>query len=251
MIIDCHAHGFPLQDVNEVDIYEARKLGIGAVCVIGPGEDVMATAAQMGSFIRPIVQIDMARALTSDVRRWRTAKAIKFTMPGEPYSAPRYWPLYDACVEEGLVAVFHSGYLGFYGSESLCVHMKDTQPSELDWIARNWPELQIVMAHFGNPYWDDAFKVVAANANIYADLSGGSAYRRDMADWARLFAPNGQPRRDVLSKLMFGTDKTLHKDYNQRAPGYIRFYSDLFFKIGLDSATADLIWQGNAARLFA
>ena len=246
-MIDCHCHGVP----NEDTVDAARALGVESVGLIGWGPDVLAARARFGDFIRPIIQCDMSKWRANDIHYWAgsAAVAIKFTMPREPYSAPRYWPLYDACVEHGLTAVFHSGYLGFYGSESIAVHMQHTAPCELDWIARNWPDLRIIMAHFGNPFWDDAFKVLAANPNVYADLSGGSAYRRDMADWVRLFAPNGEPRVEVLSKLLFGTDKTFGKDYAERLPGYVDFYAQLAAKAGIGAATSECIASGNAARL--
>lgn len=247
-MIDAHAHGIP----EDKDVADARALGIESAAVIGWGPAIMPIARHYKGFIRPIVQAELGKWRAADVRAWACAGAcgIKFTMPREPYSSPRYWPLYDACVEEGLPAVFHSGYLGFYGSESLCVHMEHTRPAEIDWIARNWPELVITLAHFGNPWWDEAAKVVAANRNVYVDLSGGSAYRRDMDSWVKLLCPNGQPWKEVLTKVMFGTDKTLGNDYISRAPEYLRFYEALCAHVAADQATKDLIMGGNAERVF-
>ena len=44
----------------------------------------------------------------------------------------------------------------------------------LDHIARLFPRLNIIGAHFGNPWWEEAWTMLKSNDNIYADLSGGT-----------------------------------------------------------------------------
>lgn len=246
-MLDCHVHG----RADSAAIASARCQGVDRVGLIGWGPEVLRYANGFPDFVLPIVQADLRIWRAREAEFWMRSGAvgIKFTMPEAPYSDRRYWPLYDACAEHNVPAVFHSGYLGRYGPPSLGVHMDWTRPAELDYIARNWPELTLVMAHFGNPWWDEAYKVLAANPNVYADLSGGSAYKRDLGTWAALLAPNGKPS-EACRRLMFGTDKTLGTDYSARLPEYTTFHDALLERLGLDAHTVADIYAGNAERVF-
>ncbi|MEI6499784.1 MAG: hypothetical protein WCP21_02030 [Armatimonadota bacterium] len=55
---------------------------------------------------------------------------------------------------------------------------------------------------------------------VYADVSGGTATVRSMRFWREMFAPNGQLREEVLTKLCFGTDLSYYDaDYDCRRCG--------------------------------
>lgn len=50
--------------------------------------------------------------------------------------------------------------------------LKYAHPLQLDDVAADYPELRIVMCHFGNPFLSEAAAVMEHNENVYADLSG-------------------------------------------------------------------------------
>ena len=87
------------------------------------------------------------------------------------YSDERYWPLYEILLQRKAVAVFHTGYLGFSGTEPEIppIEMADMRAAHIDAVARRFPTLKIVMAHFSNPWWEEAWKVSWSNPNVYAD----------------------------------------------------------------------------------
>jgi len=253
-MIDSHAHGWipaVKADAEEAQITAALALGVRRIVLIDVPGDSLRAAARYPDFVWPVAQIDMDSMKPANLRYWIDCgcRAVKFTMPLEPYSSPRYWALYDVTTDAGVPAIFHSGYLGRYGPKSVLVHMEHTRPAELDWIARNWSGLNIIMAHFGNPWWEEAHKVLWANSNVYADLSGGSAYRREFGEWLKLLAPNGCTSPGV-GRLMFASDKTYWQDATRRLPDYIDFYRRLIAELNLPDTVADGIWQGNAVRLF-
>lgn len=82
----------------------------------------------------------------------------------------------------------------------------------LDDIAVDYPELRIVMCHFGNPFLAEAAAVMEPNRNVYADLSGlleglfvtehfvktEELYISNLKTWIRYI---GEPER-----FLFGTD---------------------------------------------
>ncbi len=96
------------------------------------------------------------------------------------------------------VCMFHTGYLS---DESRCpcpsrvpTDITLMAPAAVDCMARRFPKLRILMAHFGNPWWEEAWKITWSNRNVHADLSGGTALNRSLRMWEDIFRPNGQPR---------------------------------------------------------
>lgn len=69
--------------------------------------------------------------------------------------------------------MFHAGYS--YSSMKTIGKMSYTQvvkASNLEHIARNYPELPIIISHLSKPFLKDLIKVVKRNDNVYSDMSG-------------------------------------------------------------------------------
>lgn len=252
--IDAHVHGDPDQWSGEpaayVDACQTRD--IEAVVLIEPLERCMRAVERFGAFIIPVALIEMKSATPDDVQECIDAgcRGIKFIRPGAPYSDPRFWPLYERVEQLGRTAVFHTGYLGFNGREFEPVRFADMRAAEIDAIARRFPDLRILMAHFSNPWWEEAWKVSLSNPNVYADLSGGTAIRRSLAMWTDLFAPDGQLMEDSIRKLCFASDIHYFPEDEDLFGRHIDFYERLFDRIGLPDPLRELVNRGNAAQLF-
>lgn len=80
----------------------------------------------------------------------------------------KLFPLYALCQKIGAPVIFHTGFL-MSGLPGL---LRQVQPLFIDDVANAFPNLKIVMAHFGNPWIVDAAAVVLRNKNVYVDLSG-------------------------------------------------------------------------------
>jgi predicted TIM-barrel fold metal-dependent hydrolase len=252
--IDAHVHG----DVDDwtgdpaayVDACRAR--GIDAVVLIEPLKDCLRAVERLGDFIIPVARIDMDRATPDEVQACIDAgcHGIKFIRPKAPYGDQRYWPLYERLETLGRTAIFHTGYLGFHGRELEPVRFEDMRAAQIDVVARRYPELRILMAHFSNPWWEEAWKVSWSNRNVYADLSGGTAIQRSLAMWADTFAPDGRLLKDSIAKLCFASDVVYFRPGEHRFERYVDFYERLFDRIGLPAALREQVNHGNAARLF-
>ncbi len=262
--IDVHTHsatfgaityrGSPAAYVKRI-----RGQGIDAIGLLGPGEMCRKAVRRFGrDFIIPVPMYYLRelprRDLGGDMARWLDwgCKAIKFIAPLHPYSDERYWPLYQLLADRGGLAVFHTGYLGFSGDapEIPPVRMSDMRAAHVDTVGRRFPKLKILMSHFSNPWWEEAWKVSWSRPNVYADLSGLTAARRSLNMWAETFAPNGRLMPESLGKLCFASDVTyLHNGRHEFAP-YVEFYQKLLDRVSAPQRLRQKIWAGNAKRLF-
>lgn len=141
------------------------------------------------------------------------------------------YPIYEKCVEHGLIVLHHTGTTGL----GYC-KIKFGRPLDIDEVAQDFPQLKIVCAHFGWPWMEECFAVATRNPNVYIDISG----------WlAKYFPPllitymNG-PLRD---KTLFGTDYPMI-----RTPLWMKQFQE-YCAPKLKQGVAEKILGGNAAGL--
>jgi predicted TIM-barrel fold metal-dependent hydrolase len=153
----------------------------------------------------------------------------------------KLFPLYEAAQILGKTVIFHTGSLmkGFPGL------LKQVQPLNIDDVANKFPDLKIVMAHFGNPWVVDTATVMYKNKNVYVDLSG----------YFETFRPI--PKKDIeyfvqdityiknwvgdLKRCLFGTDWPL---YSQKE------YLEAVRQLPLSDEEKELVFWKNAKELF-
>ena len=82
-------------------------------------------------------------------------------------SNERYQAIYDMCVEYRLPLMIHTG-----DTLLITAKVKFAHPLNIDDIAVDNPELNIVMCHLGNPWIADCQEILYKNRNVYADISG-------------------------------------------------------------------------------
>lgn len=76
--------------------------------------------------------------------------------------------IYRRCEERGLPIMIHTGTSIFPGARS-----KYGNPLEIDDVAIDFPDLRIVLAHGGRPFWmEEAFFVLRRHRNVWLDVSG-------------------------------------------------------------------------------
>lgn len=144
---------------------------------------------------------------------------------------PLLYPIYEKCIEYGLVVLHHTGTTGL----GYC-KIKFGHPLDLDDVAQDFPDLKIVCAHFGWPWMEECFAVATRNPNVYIDISG----------WlARYFPPllitymNGL----LKDKMLFGTDYPMI-----RSPLWMKEF-DEFCRPKLKEGVAEKILGLNTSRL--
>jgi predicted TIM-barrel fold metal-dependent hydrolase len=258
MYIDCHTHGDPAATRDpQAYVAACRERGIEAIVLIEPLDRCLRAVERYGDFVIPVALVDMDAAdgpgaHTRAVDRCLDAgcAGIKFIRPGAPYGDERYWPLYARIEERGAAAVFHTGYLIARGREQRPVQIEHMRAVQIDVIARRFPDLKILMAHFSNPWWEEAWKISWSHPNVYADLSGGTAIHRSTSMWAECFAPDGELLESSVRKLCFASDvRYLHEGEYPFEP-YVAFYERILGRIGAPEALREQVYRGNARALF-
>jgi uncharacterized protein len=150
---------------------------------------------------------------------------------GFPVNDRALYPAYEICQQAGLPVVVHSGTSAFPGSMN-----QYGDPVLLDDVLRDFPRLDVVLAHGGRGWWYDAAAFLAlTNEHVWIELSGlpPSRLREYYArhQWARL-----------TQRMIFGTDWP-------GVPG-IAANARRIAALCPDDATADLVLAGNAAQVY-
>jgi predicted TIM-barrel fold metal-dependent hydrolase len=259
MYIDNHVHCEPDEFIGDPKAFVAgcRERGVEHMLVIEPLASCLRVVKMFGDFMVPIGLIHMDSADPRDIAECIDAgcRGIKFIAAQHPYGEERYWPLYAKLVELEKPAVFHSSYLweGFKRSGESPEHPVWTEhmrPMQVEVVARRFPDLEIVMSHYGNPWFEEGWKVTWSKKNVYGDLSGGTAIHRSVRFWADLFAPDGELFKGAIVKLCFGSDMFVRSADDFAVDQYIRFYNRIYDAIGVSPALRDLVNRGNTARIF-
>lgn len=127
------------------------------------------------------------------LRGLKLAPMYQFFAP----DAPTVFPLYERALRLGLPILIHQGtsYLGRRAP------LEDSLPWRLDRVAREYPELKIVIAHFGFPWGPDVVALIRKHDNVYTDCSAlgfrPSFLHRTLVDAYEY---------GVLDKVLFGSD---------------------------------------------
>lgn len=167
---------------------------------------------------------------------------IKLYLGYEPFYAydERLFPIYQFCSENKYPVIYHTGVLeiGYHGM------LKYAHPLTVDEVAVQFPHLNIIIAHMGNPWIMDCAAVVLKNKNVYADVSGLFEEYMTMSESQRSYVSRklydfGQFAG--FSKCLFGTDWPL---YSQKE------YLDFFYQIDMTDKEKDLALSKNACKLF-
>jgi predicted TIM-barrel fold metal-dependent hydrolase len=86
----------------------------------------------------------------------------------------QYWPVFAKCQELGLITLFHTGTsgigAGMPGGQG--IRLDYCRPIRLDTVAAEFPELQVIAAHFGSPWHDELLAIALHKTNVHIDISG-------------------------------------------------------------------------------
>jgi predicted TIM-barrel fold metal-dependent hydrolase len=95
------------------------------------------------------------------------AKIFKYYPPEDTYiNDPELWPVYKRAEELDSVLCIHTGYCWVPPGKS-----KYCNPTQIDDVARDFPNLKILAFHMGYPYTDQLNMVAMGHPNVYLCLS--------------------------------------------------------------------------------
>jgi uncharacterized protein len=108
-------------------------------------------------------------------------RGVKFhpSLQAFPPDDPVYDPIFAACEEHALIALFHTGTSGIGARQpgGQGIRIDYSHPLKLDAVAAAHPDLTVVAAHFGWPWHMDLIAMALHKTNVYIDISGWSPRR--------------------------------------------------------------------------
>ncbi len=110
---------------------------------------------------------------------------------------PKLWSFYEKVQELHIPIMWHQGASFLMPDGSL----PDARPILLDRVASAFPEIRMVIAHFGFPWPSDVVALLRKHPNVYTDIS--ALYDRP---WFLYNALVSAIEYGVQDKVLFGTD---------------------------------------------
>jgi predicted TIM-barrel fold metal-dependent hydrolase len=145
--------------------------------------------------INPHVHYPVAEEVARQLDLGAVALKVHPVHGGFPANDRALYPAYAICQERGVPVVVHCGTSTFPGAQN-----RYGDPVLLDEVLRDFPRLDVVLAHGGRGWWYDATAFLAlANEHVWIELSGlppsrlTTYYARH--SWSRL-----------TRRMIFGTD---------------------------------------------
>jgi len=133
-------------------------------------------------------------------------RGVKFHPSLQAFSPndPQYWPIFAACEQHGLLALFHTGTSGIGAGQpgGQGIRLDYAHPLKLDPVAAAHPGLTIVAAHFGWPWHLDLTAIALFEQS---DLSGFSGRVSDSGEgrWTITAAIDESAPAPVLSAALY------------------------------------------------
>ena len=142
------------------------------------------------------------------------------------------YPAYSFCEVENLPVVFHCGTSVFPGSTN-----RYADPALVEDVARDFPELTIVLAHGGRGWWYDAAAFMTTmREKVWMEVSGLPP--KKLPDYYKNF-----DFERLAQWMIFGTDWP-------GVPGP-KANALSFFDLGLERVTLEKIFHKNALRVYS
>ncbi|MEO0746366.1 MAG: amidohydrolase family protein, partial [Pseudomonadota bacterium] len=172
-------------------------------------EEVAQLCAENDDILIPFASVDphKGKAGAREVRRLVRefgVRGFKFhpTMQGFfPNDREACYTVLEACAEEGVITLFHTGQTGVGSGMrgGMGMRLKYSNPMHLDDVAVDFPDLKIVMAHPSFPWTEEGLAVAQHKPNVYYDMSG----------WSPKYFPEIFVRYAnslLRKKMLFGSD---------------------------------------------
>lgn len=222
--VDAHIHWDDRANFVE-DLVRIYRKNNAVACVSAERQQfdaLKAAAKKHPDVIIPFYWVDLDDSdVIEQIDRAHTAgfKGLKIHSPLKNYDDLSYFPAFARAERYRLVALLHTG-ISSRPSDKIPRQkgsMARMRPMYLDTLARAFPELTLIGAHFGNPWYDEAAEAARWNPNLYFDLTGSSLVKKkdELAIFKKYLwwgqtagqahMPEGTPH--AFEKLVFGTDE--------------------------------------------
>ncbi len=262
MIIDCHTHLNNYRDEGVEDLAgclerllrDMRRNRVDAALVLSsfrvtPGRPSTRAVVEA---TRPYPNLYVVAGLgweefreqdLEEIRPWVAegrVKGIKIYPGYEPFypTDPKLAPAMAFAREHRLPVMIHSG--DTYSPKG---KLKYSHPLHVDELAVDYPEVEFVICHIGNPWIRDTMEVLYKNANVSTDFSG--LVLGDFEDRFEIYM-----RKQVQEMLLYGVQPERCLYGTDWPIASMESYLDFMEELRLPPRDRRLMMCENAIRLF-
>ena len=251
-IIDSHVHLYDEPGYLGKLLAAMDALGVEKCCLSGLGELFgFGTNGDVGEavrahpdriigayFVRPGVAgpEDIDRAYENGFRM------LKVTLPLSGYESPEYFPLWERAAGYGMPVLFHTGIVTCKDAPGERISSWNMHPIRIEPITREFPHVNVIIAHLGVHWNNDAADLARMRPNVYVDLTGAPTGWRKRLDREGVETYLWWP--GAFEKVVFGTDVS-YRDMET----ILKEDLDRFDRLGVDLKTKERIFSGNILRL--
>jgi predicted TIM-barrel fold metal-dependent hydrolase len=211
MIVDCHTHISFAADEGEISEHLATSETVDACIVLatadGPTEVVNKRLAEyvnkhetrlvgFAIIIPTQDKIDVDSLNSVPEKLGLKGFVLYCSGCGFHPADSRAMQFYESAQQLSMPVFFHNSSYTL-GPEAVLTY---AQPYLLDEIAREFPQLKIVIGNMGVPFFEQTLSMVAKHENVYADLT-----IRPSNVWQTYNIVVAAHERGVMDKLLFGS----------------------------------------------
>lgn len=250
--IDAHQHYYKEPHTIGDLIEKSKAAGIEKVCLSAAGdygngmynEDGRQVLEKYPDFIIGFgfVRLGIDSWHLVDDLYHQGFRGLKVISPKKNYNDKEYYPIYKRAEELKMPILFHTGMKIFNEFDAIhdvaCDRMR---PVFLDGIARAFPKLNIIGAHLGVPWYNEACTVARMNPNVYFDLSGAINLLYKMEPWFFKTLTYWELAKD---KFIFGVD-----DHYEGIPGAVDKFNILMDNLCFSHELREKIFYSNMANI--
>lgn len=256
MVIDFHAH-YPINHPDFADrlVEQLSHAGIDRICLCSlgdamgyvPNATVLEAAKKYPEQIVPLAFVDLRQDKPDNVDRYVAEgfRGFKITNPPSPYDDEAHFAIYERMERTGCPVLAHTGILmRFPQPPGMVVNSNWMRPICLDPVLRSFPGLNIVGAHIGVCWNEEATTMARMHPNYYVDLTGACWGGWRINKTAEFFHYHFFWER-AWEKVLFGTDILA---LDELIPSK-RFHDEMIRKLNLPEEALANIYGKTAARL--
>ncbi|MDO8540004.1 MAG: amidohydrolase family protein [Opitutaceae bacterium] len=178
------------------------------------------------------------------------ARGIKLHSPKFDWDDERYFPIYERIEKHAMMALFHTGIT--------TAGMARMRPSFIHTISVKFPELHILGAHLGNPWYTEAAEVARLRPKVYWDVTGSTLIKternlkqfKDYLWWEGPTNHSSPQAVHAFEKILFGTDEQPgQEEKGMGLENMLGRYEELFDACGVPEPVRQKSFGATMARI--
>jgi len=254
LIIDVHHHISDNPENWKELSAECSRLGIRKIICFGRNETTAKVMEKYPDLVVGFGMFNLGEDTVGKLDEFRHMgfRGVKFIRPLKNYDDKSFYPIYGRMEYYRLIALFHLGIVSRLDSgleRYLDTNNNRHRPIYLDTIARAFPDLTIIGAHLGNPWYEEASMAARWNKNLFFDLSGSTLKKKssefigNLLWWKRdgQYSPHKQ---HAWEKIVFGSDVDINL-----IGDVLNDYRRVFQELGLSEELQHQVLYGTMFKL--